>query len=107
MIRRPPRSTLFPYTTLFRSIGAETRTVSAAARCPASKFVAAAVMIALPDLIPTIRPSELTVATAASLADQVNATLGMTTEAPGPRTRQARAAATPAYAPNQMSHRRR
>src|SRR2546421_4835645 len=23
MIRRPPRSTLFPYTTLFRSIGAE------------------------------------------------------------------------------------
>src|SRR4051794_41543879 len=25
MIRRPPRSTLFPYTTLFRSIGAELR----------------------------------------------------------------------------------
>src|SRR3712207_6969269 len=25
MIRRPPRSTLFPYTTLFRSGGAETR----------------------------------------------------------------------------------
>src|SRR3712207_9404525 len=24
MIRRPPRSTLFPYTTLFRSIGAKT-----------------------------------------------------------------------------------
>src|SRR2546430_11490764 len=24
MIRRPPRSTLFPYTTLFRSLGAET-----------------------------------------------------------------------------------
>src|SRR5258707_7638574 len=23
MIRRPPRSTLFPYTTLFRSVGAE------------------------------------------------------------------------------------
>src|SRR5256885_17204851 len=77
---------------LSTSIGAETRTVSAAARCPASKFVAAAVMIALPDLIPTIRPSELTVATAASLVDQVNATLGMTTESPGPRTCQARAA---------------
>src|SRR3989449_1377981 len=32
MIRRPPRSTLFPYTTLFRStvdIGAETRTIVA------------------------------------------------------------------------------
>src|SRR3712207_7966487 len=26
MIRRPPRSTLFPYTTLFRSEGRETRT---------------------------------------------------------------------------------
>src|SRR5258707_9937388 len=27
MIRRPPRSTLFPYTTLFRSLTAGTRTV--------------------------------------------------------------------------------
>src|SRR3712207_7171531 len=27
MIRRPPRSTLFPYTTLFRSVGAEERDV--------------------------------------------------------------------------------
>src|SRR3712207_7713497 len=26
MIRRPPRSTLFPYTTLFRSLGASRRT---------------------------------------------------------------------------------
>src|SRR2546430_13206387 len=26
MIRRPPRSTLFPYTTLFRSLGARART---------------------------------------------------------------------------------
>src|SRR5258707_7168545 len=25
MIRRPPRSTLFPYTTLFRSLGCETK----------------------------------------------------------------------------------
>src|SRR3712207_8310019 len=32
MIRRPPRSTLFPYTTLFRSIG------SAAARPPAHQI---------------------------------------------------------------------
>src|SRR2546422_10925180 len=28
MIRRPPRSTLFPYTTLFRSIGARTAIVA-------------------------------------------------------------------------------
>src|SRR2546429_1645171 len=27
MIRRPPRSTLFPYTTLFRSVGREDRAV--------------------------------------------------------------------------------
>src|SRR5256886_15395150 len=29
MIRRPPRSTLFPYTTLFRSVPAETHDLSA------------------------------------------------------------------------------
>src|SRR2546426_2477383 len=29
MIRRPPRSTLFPYTTLFRSLGFERREVAA------------------------------------------------------------------------------
>src|SRR2546430_6125043 len=28
MIRRPPRSTLFPYTTLFRSVGSTTRAAS-------------------------------------------------------------------------------
>src|SRR2546430_11230890 len=28
MIRRPPRSTLFPYTTLFRSFGANVATIS-------------------------------------------------------------------------------
>src|SRR2546430_5364223 len=32
MIRRPPRSTLFPYTTLFRSLGAVTGVESRAAR---------------------------------------------------------------------------
>src|SRR3712207_8556528 len=32
MIRRPPRSTLFPYTTLFRSAGFETWTVGGAVR---------------------------------------------------------------------------
>src|SRR3712207_7597361 len=30
MIRRPPRSTLFPYTTLFRSVLEQARTVAAA-----------------------------------------------------------------------------
>src|SRR2546422_4978814 len=32
MIRRPPRSTLFPYTTLFRSLFTEVRTAMAAQR---------------------------------------------------------------------------
>src|SRR3712207_7651177 len=35
MIRRPPRSTLFPYTTLFRSLGDAIRV---AARGPAERF---------------------------------------------------------------------
>src|SRR5438093_4552275 len=34
MIRRPPRSTLFPYTTLFRSLPAETRMSAAVPRIP-------------------------------------------------------------------------
>src|SRR5258706_3998564 len=36
MIRRPPRSTLFPYTTLFRSLVSRTRPaqVGAETRCP-------------------------------------------------------------------------
>src|SRR2546429_3219254 len=32
MIRRPPRSTLFPYTTLFRSVGARARGAAPARR---------------------------------------------------------------------------
>src|SRR2546422_4975396 len=32
MIRRPPRSTLFPYTTLFRSLGSERRSQHVAQR---------------------------------------------------------------------------
>src|SRR2546430_3187576 len=34
MIRRPPRSTLFPYTTLFRSIGAPFDVIPAEPRLP-------------------------------------------------------------------------
>src|SRR3712207_7319646 len=34
MIRRPPRSTLFPYTTLFRSLGCEHGTAKANAALP-------------------------------------------------------------------------
>src|SRR6516165_1966923 len=42
MIRRPPRSTLFPYTTLFRSVPISTKlkTEVAAARNPASELAA-------------------------------------------------------------------
>src|SRR2546427_8204686 len=34
MIRRPPRSTLFPYTTLFRSVGAGAGAAAGAASAP-------------------------------------------------------------------------
>src|SRR3712207_7847976 len=44
MIRRPPRSTLFPYTTLFRSFAA---------------FVLAGALIALGILVPGLSPSNL------------------------------------------------
>src|SRR2546421_8991860 len=36
MIRRPPRSTLFPYTTLFRSRASETSSGRTAGTCPRS-----------------------------------------------------------------------
>src|SRR5256885_4521051 len=39
MIRRPPRSTLFPYTTLFRSLREETLPLSAQARENAARGV--------------------------------------------------------------------
>src|SRR5439155_9396390 len=38
MIRPPPRSTLFPYTTLFRSFGRSTTTKRSHAPAPASTF---------------------------------------------------------------------
>src|SRR5256885_12865631 len=38
MIRRPPRSTLFPYTTLFRSVRHENRSVVVAAQAPMRDF---------------------------------------------------------------------
>src|SRR2546430_6589041 len=38
MIRRPPRSTLFPYTTLFRSVYVPCADVTALRCCPVSRF---------------------------------------------------------------------
>src|SRR3712207_7499423 len=49
MIRRPPRSTLFPYTTLFRSAEAVGRTVATAGRTVL--FSATLLMIALAGLL--------------------------------------------------------
>src|SRR3712207_8635057 len=49
MIRRPPRSTLFPYTTLFRSHGEATeREQFRAARLTAVGISAAAIVLAIP-----------------------------------------------------------
>src|SRR2546430_13341857 len=39
MIRRPPRSTLFPYTTLFRSVGLEARSPRARNRSALEQLV--------------------------------------------------------------------
>src|SRR2546422_1993731 len=46
MIRRPPRSTLFPYTTLFRSLGPRRR-------------ASAALAVGDPDLLAALAPHEL------------------------------------------------
>src|SRR5256885_16379077 len=49
MIRRPPRSTLFPYTTLFRSVWGESRRSAACRRSVNRKILAlAAALAALP-----------------------------------------------------------
>src|SRR3712207_7350578 len=57
MIRRPPRSTLFPYTTLFRSRHRQVflALVGALSLVPAGQL-AAAEMPALPQLIEMLRP---------------------------------------------------
>src|SRR5256885_8228831 len=41
MIRRPPRSTLFPYTTLFRSTGSGDLALAIQRRLPEAKIIAA------------------------------------------------------------------
>src|SRR2546422_2858173 len=46
MIRRPPRSTLFPYTTLFRSCPCSTRNASVLS--PRSKYASGAMRISSP-----------------------------------------------------------
>src|SRR3712207_6910196 len=55
MIRRPPRSTLFPYTTLFRSVGYAVHTWELAAlRAWAVTFLAAtAARLGAPDWMPS------------------------------------------------------
>src|SRR2546429_6677847 len=79
MIRRPPRSTLFPYTTLFRSdtgLTASTsysyrvRATDAANNLSAYSNTASASTPAPPDTTPPTAPANLT-ATAAS-ASQIN-----------------------------------
>ena len=69
--------------TLSTSSGADTRSVSTPGRAAASKFRAAARMIALPELTPTTCPVWSTVATVGSLVDQTNVTFGIFCESPG------------------------
>src|SRR2546425_6225480 len=61
MIRRPPRSTLFPYTTLFRSL--QTSRPAACARCrtprPTEAYVANTVTVSSPDIHATSSPGSV------------------------------------------------
>src|SRR5260370_29417744 len=56
MIRRPPRSTLFPYTTLFRSVASQivSAQITGEGRSPTSRLVARAGPLDLDDLRPQI-----------------------------------------------------
>src|SRR3712207_7799803 len=58
MIRRPPRSTLFPYTTLFRSLRFHTQRRRARAGLPA-RAIATMKGGAMKHLVPTSRPESL------------------------------------------------
>src|SRR5256885_2045864 len=82
MIRRPPRSTLFPYTTLFRSwiesVAGLTDTVATGTWVTVTDAVPllpslAAVIVADPGVTPETSPALLTVATEVLLLDQVTA----------------------------------
>src|SRR5256886_9799105 len=75
MIRRPPRSTLFPYTTLFRS-GGVTSTVATGTFVTVTDEVPlfpslVAVIVAEPGVTPDTSPLLLTVATAVLELDHV------------------------------------
>src|SRR5207248_9453806 len=58
LFRRPPRSTLFPYTTLFRSQSPSTRPLGATMRAPLVTPILAAAALALQgcDRVPTAVP---------------------------------------------------
>src|SRR3712207_8430629 len=51
MIRRPPRSTLFPYTTLFRSFDEKTRTLNAVSFAAMTVFSSGVSMYAMGKLL--------------------------------------------------------
>src|SRR2546421_6368837 len=65
MIRRPPRSTLFPYTTLFRSLNAarienETNALIASGLATESVWITDAELDAQPELVKTMRDRKST-----------------------------------------------
>src|SRR5687768_18193358 len=59
MIRRPPRSTLFPYTTLFRSPTRRCAGWTVLLQSPRSRVRAPAVRAAAPETCTTTEPSRL------------------------------------------------
>src|SRR2546422_1292876 len=67
MIRRPPRSTLFPYTTLFRSLS--TRTMAVQIDIPNRDHLLKPGMFASVTLVVNVHPDAMTVPTPAILKD--------------------------------------
>src|SRR5690349_22463472 len=57
MIRRPPRSTLFPYTTLFRSSASAACTITASIVCGSTSLWWASIAWATASLSPCLRAS--------------------------------------------------
>src|SRR3712207_7908019 len=59
MIRRPPRSTLFPYTTLFRSSSSPTKPTATGTTTSSAAPTSAAPTSAAPTTTPTTTPSTI------------------------------------------------
>src|SRR3712207_8530600 len=78
MIRRPPRSTLFPYTTLFRSLGQDYITLAKAKGLPGLAVIIRHVMRnALIPLVTVLAPLTIYLITGTLVVEQIFAVPGI------------------------------